>query len=100
MQCHPNRKAAFLIGLALTAAAALVPGALAGVALPERPGFGYVIQFTTGATAEALLPVEQRALPDRPGFGYTINFVPSDPADSLYPPGWAKQRRMTMVSQD
>ena len=66
----------------------------------DRAGFGDVIQFTTGTAAEALLPVERRALPDRPGFGYTINFLAGDPADSLYPLSWAKQRRMTLVSQD
>jgi hypothetical protein len=99
MQRHSNRKAAFLFGLALPATAALAPGAFAGEAPPDRPGFGYAIQFTTGVTAEALLPVERQALPDRPGFGYTINFVPGDPAESLYPPGWAKKRGMTIASQ-
>jgi hypothetical protein len=100
MQRYSNRKATYLLGLALPATVAIAPGAFAGEALPDRPGFGYAIRFTTGTTAEALLPVERQALPDRPGFGYTINFVPGDPADSLYPPGWAKQRRMTIVSQD
>jgi hypothetical protein len=100
MQRHSNLKAAYLLGLALPATAALAPCAFGGEVLPDRPGFGYAIQFTIGTTAEALLPVERQALPDRPGFGYTINFVPGDPANSLYPPGWAKQRGMTNVSQD
>jgi hypothetical protein len=66
----------------------------------DRPGFGYAIQFTTGTTTKAMLPVERRQpLPDRPGFGYTINFVPSDLADQLFPPGWAKERSMTIASQ-
>src|SRR5262245_43307332 len=99
MQRHSNCKAAFLLGLALTATAVLVPCTFAGEALPDRQGFGYAIQFSTGTTAEALLPVVQQPLPDRPGFGYTINFVSGDPADSLYPPGWAKQRGVTILSQ-
>ena len=99
MRRHSNSKAAFLFGLALPATAILAPCALGGAPLPDRPGFGYAIQFTTGTTAEALLPVERQSLPERPGFGYTINFVPGDPADSLFPPGWAKQRDMTLVSQ-
>jgi hypothetical protein len=99
MQRHSNRKAAFLLGLALPATAVLAPCAAAGETLPDRPGFGYAIRFPTGITAEALLPVERQPLPDRPGFGYTINFVPGDPEDSLFPPGWAKQRSMTKVSQ-
>ena len=100
MQHPSNSKAAFLFGLALSATAARAPCAFAGEALPDRPGFGYTIQFVTGTPAEALLPVERQALPDRPGFGYTINFVPGDPADTLYPPGWAKQRGMKIVPQD
>jgi hypothetical protein len=100
MQHHLNRKAAFLFGLILPTISALAPCAFGGEALPDRPGFGYAIQFTTGTTAEALLPVERPALPDRPGFGYTINFAPSDPVDSLFPPGWAKQRGTAILSQD
>jgi hypothetical protein len=102
MQRHSSGKAAFLLGLAFSgsAALALAPGAFAGAALPDRPGFGYAIQFTTGTTAEALLPVDRQPLPDRPGFGYTINFMPGDPADSLYPPGWARQRGMTALSKN
>jgi len=99
MQRHSNRKALFLLGLALPASTALAPLASEGEALPDRPEFGYTIQFTTGTTAEALLPVKRRALPDRPEFGYTINFLPGDPKDSLFPPGWAKQRGMTIVTQ-
>lgn len=99
MQCHSNRTAAFLLGLAVPATAVVAPGAFGGEALPDRSGFGYTIQFTTGTTAEALLPVQRQPLPDRRGFGYTINFVPGDPADQLYPPGWAKQKGMTIVSQ-
>ena len=101
MQRRSTRKAAFLLGLAFPAVAALTPaGASAGAALPDRPGFGYVIQFTTGTTAEALLPVPRQPLPDRPGFGPAVAFLPGDPADSLYPPGWARQRGMTILSQD
>jgi len=100
MQRHSNRNAVFLLGLALPATAALAPATLAGEAVPDRPGFGYAIQFTTGNAAEALLPVKRQALPDRPGFGYTINFVPGDPADSLYPPGWARQRGVALISRD
>ena len=99
MQRPANRKSTFLLGLALPATAALTSGPLAGEVLPDRPGFGYVIEFTTGTTAEALLPVKRQALPDRPGFGYTINFVPGDPAEPLYPPGWARQRGMTIISR-
>ena len=99
MQLHSNRKALFLLSLALPASAALAPSAPAGEALPDRPEFGYAIQFTTGTTAEALLPVKRPALPDRPGFGYTVNFLPGDPKDSLFPPGWAKRRGMTIVTQ-
>jgi hypothetical protein len=86
MQRRSNRKALFLLGLALPASAALASSASAGEALPDRQEFGYTIQFTTGTTAEALLPVKRPALPDRPGFGYTINFLPGDPKDSLFPP--------------
>ncbi len=96
MQRHSNREAAVVLCLALPAAAVVAPCALGGAALPDRPEFGYAIQFTSGTTAEALLPVERQPLPDRPGFGYAINFVPGDPADSLFPPGWAKQRGMTI----
>jgi hypothetical protein len=99
MERHSNRKALFLLGLAIPASAALASSAPARAALPDRPEFGYAIQFTTGTTAEALLPVKRPALPDRPGFGYTINFLPGDPKDSLFPPGWAKQRGMTIVTQ-
>jgi hypothetical protein len=99
MQRHLNRKAAFLLGLVLPAGAVLAPCALGGAALPDRPGFGYAIQFAGDATAEASFPVQRQPLPDRPGFGYAINFVPGDPADSLFPPGWAKERRTTIVSQ-
>ena len=67
--------------------------------LPDRPEFGYEIQFTTGTTAEALLPAKRPALPDRPGFGYAINFLPGDPKDSLFPPGWTEQRGMTIVTR-
>ncbi len=98
MQPHWNLKATLLLGLAIHASTALGSGAFAAEALPDRPGFGYTIQFTPGATAEGLLPVRRQALPDRPGFGYAINFVPSDPKDSLYPPGWAKQRSMAIAS--
>ena len=98
MQRHSNHKAIFLLGQAF-ATLALAPWAVADEALLDRPGFGYAIRFTTGPTAEALLPVKRQALPDRPSFGYTINFVAGDPADSLYPPGWAKQRGYTLVSR-
>ena len=99
MQRHSNRQALFLLSLALPANAALAPSASGGEALPDRPEFGYQIQFTTGTAAEALLPVKRPALPDRPGFGYAINFLPGDPKESLFPPGWAKQRAVTIVTQ-
>ena len=73
MQRHSNHKAIFLLGQAF-ATLALAPWAVADEALLDRPGFGYAIRFTTGPTAEALLPVKRQALPDRPSFGYTINF--------------------------
>jgi hypothetical protein len=97
---YSNHKAAYLLGLALPAAAALAPCAFGGEISPERAGFGYAIHFTTGVTAEALLPVKRAALPDRPGFGYTITFLPSDPAGSLYPPGWAKQKSTAVARQN
>ena len=100
MRRHSNRPGTFLLGLALLATATVAPGAFAGEALPDRPGFGYAIEFTTGATAEALLPVERQALPDRPGFGYSIDFMTGPAAEALFPPGWAKQRGMAVVSQD
>jgi len=100
MQPNPNRKITVLLALAFPAASALALDASAGEALPDRSGFGYTIQFTTGTTAEALLPVKRQTLPVRPGFGYTINFEPGDPADSLYPPGWAKQREIAILSRD
>ena len=100
MQSHPKHKATFFLALAFPAIAAPTLDAFPGEALPDRPGFGYTIQFTTGTTAEALLPVERQALPVRPGFGYTINFEPGDPADSLYPPDWVKQRGTTLLSRD
>ena len=84
------------------AAVAFVPGivgSLAGEALPDRNGFGDAIQFTSGPTAEALLPVEPQPLPDRPGFGYIINFLQGDPSDSLYPPGWVAGRAPTKSPQ-
>ena len=77
-------------GLALAAAQA--PAAFGGAALADRPGFGDPIQFTTGTTAEALLPVARSPLPDRPGFGDPVVFLPGDPADALYPPGWVAAR--------
>jgi hypothetical protein len=99
MQRHSNRKALFLLSLVLPASAALASSASGAEALPDRPEFGYEIQFTTGTTAEALLPLKRPALLDRPGFGYTINFLPGDPKDSLFPPGWTEQRGMTIVTQ-
>ena len=99
MQRHSNRKALLFLSLALPASAALAPSASGGEAVPDRPEFGYEIRFTTGTAAEALLPVKRPALPDRPGFGYTINFLPGDPKDSLFPPGWSKQRGVTIVTQ-
>lgn len=79
---------------AILALSPLLPasGACAGDALPDRPGYGDAIEFTTGSTAEALLPVVHRALPDRQGFGYVIVYLPGDPADELYPPGWTPRR--------
>ena len=79
MEICLNRTAA-CFGLALAAAQA--SAAFGGAALPDRPGFGDAIQFATGTTAEALLPVRRPSLPDRPGFGYIIDFLPGDPADS------------------
>src|SRR6476659_6270231 len=96
MQRHQILKAPLPLSLGLTAVLALAGAALAGDALPDRPGFGYVIHFNSGYAAEALLPVPQHeAMMVRPGFGYTINFVTGDPAGSLFPPGWAKQRALT-----
>ena len=100
MQCYSNRKALLLLGLVLASVAHLAPCAFAGQVLPDRPGFGYTIQFTTGTAAEALLPVKRQALPDRPGFGYTINFSSGDPADSLYPPGWTERKGHITASRD
>lgn len=93
MKSHPKHKATFFLALVFPAFAAMTLDAFPCEALPDRPGFGYTIQFTTGTTAEALLPVERQVLPVRPGFGYTINFEPGDPADSLYPPDWVKAER-------
>ena len=97
MNCHLIRKAAILTGLVLIST--LAPCAIASEALPDRPGFGYTIQFSTSTAAEDLFPVKRQALPERPGFGYTINFVSGDPKDSLYPPGWVKQKGITIMSQ-
>ena len=95
MQRRQNHKPTLLLGLAFTAFFALGPHAFAAEALPDRPGFGYAIHFTSGYAAEALLPVPQlETMMVRPGFGYTINFVAGDPADSLFPVGWAKQRAL------
>ena len=82
MHRHPNHRATLLLGVTLTAAFALAGAAFAGDALPDRPGFGYAIQFMSSSAAEALLPVpRQRAMIVRPGFGYVINFMPGDPAE-------------------
>jgi hypothetical protein len=89
MQNSSNRNAA-CFGLALAAAQA--SAAFGGAALPDRPGFGDPIRFTTGATAEAMLPVARSPRPDRPGFGDPIVFLPGDPADALFPPGWVAAR--------
>ena len=97
---HSNPSAAYLLCLALPATVALAPCAFGGEILPERQGFGYPIQFTTGLAAEALLPARRQALPDRPGFGYTIHFLPGDPADTLLPPGWARQKGTTLARQN
>ena len=87
---HSSRTSFLAPALGATAAV-LASGAHAGEALPDRPGFGYVIEFATGSNAEALLPVVRRPLPDRPGFGNVIEFLPGDSADQLYPPGWVRQ---------
>jgi hypothetical protein len=84
---------AILPVLLASAAIASTGAALAGEPLPDRQGFGYTIQFTSGPDATPLLPVPApQAMIDRPTFGYTINFLPGDPADQLFPPGWAAQR--------
>jgi hypothetical protein len=92
MPRYRNPPTAFAV---LLLSATLAPAGLAqaGEPLPDRQGFGYTIQFTSGYDAAALLPVATRQpLIERPGFGYTIDFVTGDPADSLFPPGWAKER--------
>ena len=99
MQYHQIRKVALLPVLALTPMLALAGAAFAGEALPDRPGFGYVIQFSPGDAAAPLPVPEQQAMITRPGFGYTINFLPGDPADSLFPVGWAKQRALNNPPQ-
>ena len=100
MQRHQNRKAALLLGLAVPAVFALAGGALAGDAMPDRPGFGYTIDFMTGYAAEALLPVPKReAMIVRPGFGYTIDFMTGFAAEALLPSGWAKQRALIKSPQ-
>ena len=90
MQNHQNRKTTLLLGLAGAAVFALGGWAFAQDA---RPGFGYTINFTTGATAEALLPVrKQEGMMVRPGFGYTIDFMTGTAAEALLPRDWAKQK--------
>ena len=86
MQRHLNRNTTLLLGLVLPAGFALGGHAFAADALPDRPGFGYTIDFMTGATAEALLPVsKQEAINMRPGFGYAIHFTTGYTAEALLP---------------
>ena len=86
MQRHQNRNAALLLGLALPAGFALGGQAFAGDALPDRPGFGYTIHFTTGSVPEALLPMsKQEAMNVPPGFGYAIHFTTGYTAEALLP---------------
>jgi hypothetical protein len=92
MHGYRNPRTALAV-LLLSVTLAPAGTALAGEPLPDRPGFGYTIRFTSGFDAAALLPVATRQpLIERQGFGYTINFVTGDPADSLFPPGWARER--------
>lgn len=98
MRRHSSRTS--LLAPALGAAAALLAsGVLAGEALPDRPGFGHVIEFAAGPGAEASLPVVRQPLPDRPGFGDVIAFLPGDPADELYPRGRMQRRNASTLSQ-
>ena len=97
MQRHQKDKATLLLGLAFTAVFTLGGGASAQDAMNVRPGFGYTIDFMTGATAESLLPApKQEITVVRPGFGYTINFMTGPDAEALLPPGWAKQRMVQL----
>ena len=98
MRRHSSRTS--LLAPALGAAAALLAsGVLAGQSLPDRPGFGHVIEFAAGSGAEALLPVVRQPLPDRPGFGDVIAFLPGHLCMNLYPRGWVRQRNATTLSQ-
>lgn len=95
-----NWQATLLLGLAFTAVVALEDRAFAQDATKVRPGFGYTINFMTGAAAEALLPASrQEAIVVRPGFGYTVDFMTGLAAEALLPPGWAKQKALTEPPQ-
>jgi hypothetical protein len=100
MQRRQNRKTTLFLGLAFTAVFALEGRAFAQDAMKVRPGFGYSMDFMTGAAAEALLPASrQEAIVVRPGFGYTIDFMTGPAAEALLPPGWAKQKALTKPPQ-
>lgn len=99
MHRHLNRNVALFLGLALPAVFTLAGTALAGEALPDRPGFGYAIQFSPGNGASLVPAPAQEDMIVRPGFGYTINFVTGDPANSLFPPGWVQQRALAEPPQ-
>jgi len=100
MQRHQKDKATLLLGLAFTAVFALGGGASAQDAMKVRPGFGYTIQFMTGAAAESLRPAAaSEILVVRPGFGYTMDFMTGPAAEALLPPGWAKQKALAKPPQ-
>jgi hypothetical protein len=100
MQRNQDSKATLLLGLAFTVLVTLGGRASAQDATNVRPGFGYTIDFMTGATAESLLPApRQEIIVVRPGFGYTIDFMTGPDAEALLPPGWAKQRALAKPPQ-
>jgi hypothetical protein len=100
MQGHQNGKAALLLGLAFTAVFTSGGRASAQDAMNVRPGFGYTIDFMTGAAAESLLPASRpEIIVVRPGFGYTMDFMTGPAAEALLPPGWAKQKALAKPPQ-
>ena len=102
MREHHGRRATFVLALAGVAVVTVAGSAIADDAINVRPGFGYTIEFMSGAGAEALLPPaasKQGVLIVRPSFGYTIYFMTGRAAEALLPPGWAKQRALIKPPQ-
>jgi hypothetical protein len=88
MRQYRNCNLASVLALAGATVIAAAGSAVADDAMKVRPGFGYTIEFMSGAAAEALLPPpvsKQEPMPVRPGFGYTIQFMSGAAAEALLP---------------